>query len=87
MDFNACLKQSKSIVSETLAIVDADGTLDEMFGTLEISLKLLNLLSEPRPQKRMERIDTAISEQAIWGFALPSEILSIKENRLKYLLE
>ena len=87
MDFNACLRQSKSIVSVILVIVDADGTLAAMFEALEIFFEALNLFSEPRLQKRMDRINAAISNVAIWGFVLPSEILSIKENRLKYLLE
>jgi len=34
----------------------------------------LYLFSEPRLGKRMDRIDVAISDVAIWGFALASAI-------------
>lgn len=78
---------SKSIESADLDTVDADGTFPAMFATAEISLDVLNLLSEPRLEKSNESIEADISDGFIWGFCLPSEILSIKENRLKYLLE
>ena len=68
-------------------MVDADGTLAVIFETYEISLEMLNLFSEPRLEKRMDRIDAAISDVAIWGFSLASVISSIKLNRLKYLFE
>jgi hypothetical protein len=35
----------------------------------------------------MEIIEVAISVQAIWGFALKSEMPSIKSNRPKYLFQ
>ena len=77
MDFNISLMASKSIESAERPMVDADGTLDAIFETYDIPLEVLNLFSEPRLQKRMERIDAAISDVAIWGFALASVIFSV----------
>ena len=67
--------------------VEADGIFTAMLPAYEKSLDWLNLLSEPRFEKRMDMIEVAISEQDIWGFALKSEIFEIKSNSLKYLLE
>ena len=87
MDFNISLRRLRSIVSADRPTVEADGTLPTIFSAYEKSLEALNLLSEPRFEKRMDIIEAAISEQAICGFALKSEISSINSNRLKYLLE
>jgi len=74
-------------VSAALAIVDAEGILPVRLPTDEKFLEVLNLLSEPRLENRMESIDAAISDVAIWGFCLASVIFSIKLKRSKYLLE
>ena len=76
----------KSIESAERAMVDEQGIFSVRLPTDEKFLEVLNLFSEPRLQKRMERIDAAISDVAIWGFALASVISLIKSNKSKYLL-
>jgi len=85
MDFNICLRQSRSIVSAALPIVDADGTLPTILPTDEEFLEALNLFSEPRLEKRMDSIEEEISADDIWGLGLPSLIPPVKPNRPKYL--
>ena len=74
-------------MSADLATVEADGTLPAILPAYEKSLDWLKLLSEPMLEKRIDIIEAAISEQAIWGFALKSEISEIKSNSLKYLFQ
>lgn len=76
----------KSIESAERAMVDEQGIFSVRLPTDEKFLEVLNLFSEPRLQKRMERIDAAISDVAILGFALASVISLIKSNKSKYLL-
>jgi hypothetical protein len=78
---------SKSILSDVLAIVDDEGTLPYSLKAAEIPLEALNLFSDPRLEKRIDKIDVATVDDFIWGFVLLSVMSLIKENSLKYLLE
>ena len=62
------------MLSAALAIVEADGTLPAILLAYEKSLDWLNLLSEPRFEKIMDR-DTFMSAEETVAFVLADKII------------